>query len=56
MTAQQQPDDAPAASGLFRDIMATFGSPSFRMPCPPAAEEEDTAECDVDGDDVQAVQ
>jgi hypothetical protein len=44
----EQPNEAPAPSGLFRDIMATFGGVNFRMPCRPDEEEEGDA--DAGGD------
>ena len=45
-----QPDDAPAPSGAFVDIMATFGSVSFPMVCRPAVDEDDE-DCDVPQDE-----
>lgn len=45
----EQPDDAPAPSGLFRDVMATFGSVGFPMPCRPAVDEDEDVSLDSDG-------
>jgi hypothetical protein len=45
----EQPVDAPAPSGAFVDIMATFGSVSFPMVCRPAVDEDE--DCDVPQDE-----
>ncbi len=49
MTSEQPDAAAPAPSGLFRDVMGTFGSVGFPMHCRAAVDEDDDVPSDADG-------